>query len=232
MRNTIITILLILAALAVFLFLKRINNDAVTLTALRIELAASNDTAKRYRDMYGAEHIIREQNRLNHAAAEVLYKQTIADQAKRLGIRPKQLTEHTSVALTKSGTIEMTVEELDRLIAETQRKRVHDTTDTGSALVYIPYTADIDLKLNKFWKRNRFLFWKHGTFLQAKKHYVDVYSEDQGVKIYDFQNVHIADEYGPFALSLTVGATLPNLKPVAVVGLSYTPKFLRFKKRK
>ena len=226
MKKFIVIGVIVALIFCAWLGVQHVLRNEATLAGLTRGLKLANDTATKYKDLYSSEHARIQVLKLNHDAAELLMKGTIDSQAKRLQVKPKQITEHSDVGVSKNGYIEFTMDELDSIIAKykVEQNSKLPGVKYRNKMVYIPYADSIDLKLNKFWKRS----W----FLGNKKWYVDVYSEDTAVKVYKFKNVAIADEYGPFAISLTGGVTVPNLKPVLVVGVSYTPNFLRFKKRR
>lgn len=216
----------ILAIVFLFLAVKRFNSTSVTLHNLQAALQAEKSTAARYKDQYGAEHAMLLETQVDARTSRIRYDSLIKATAKRVGVKPKQIAGVASFTATKTYGIPFNVDSF----LKTLPKR--EPGDTTPRLIYLPANCSIDINYAKYWHRSRFLFWKNGTFLQNKKWYVDVYGNDAETKIDYFKQLHIADEYSPFALSLTVGVSVPNLNPVAVVGLSYTPKFLRFKKRK
>lgn len=230
MKVRILTVALVLLALASALILKNSWNTWAELDRVQMALNVANGEVGYYRDAYGREHLRADAAVIDRRNADRFLRGIIDSQAKALHIKPKQIVQHTDIGVARSGYVQFTVDELDSIVMAAQRERNSHGAVKGDAVkfknkyVYIPYADSIDLKINKYWKRN----W----FLGNKKWFVDVYSEDTAVKVYKYRNVAIADEYGPFAISLTGGVTVPNLRPVMVVGISYTPNFLRFKKRK
>lgn len=226
MKKATITILLLLAALAVFLVVRKFNSTSITLHNLQAALQAEKSTAARYKDQYGAEHAMLLETQVDERTARIRYDSLIKATAKRVGVKPKQIAGVASLTASKQYAVPFNI---DSFLATLPKRK---PGDTSPRIVYLPVNCSIDINYAKYWQRSRFLFWSNGTFLQNKKWFVDVYGNDADTRIDYFKQLHIADEYGPFALSFTVGVSVPNLKPVAVVGLSYTPKFLRFKKRK
>lgn len=226
MKKVIIPAAVIAIILIAFFAVKWANNNAVTLSNLQTALQAERSTAARYKDQYGAEHAMLLETQVDARTARIRYDSLIKATAKRVGVKPKQIAGVASLTASKQYTVPFNIDSFLKTLPKRQ------PGDTSPRIVYLPVNCSIDINYAKYWQRSRFLFWSNGTFLQNKKWFVDVYGNDADTRIDYFKQLHIADEYGPFALSFTVGVSIPNLKPVAVVGLSYTPKFLRFKKRK
>ena len=225
MTKKIIKTVVVLALLIIaFFFAKEYVNRGVAISQLSTSLRFTTDSAKKFKDLYGITHNILEATTINSRVAAQLKDSTIADQARRLKIKPNQITSHLSFNASKEGYVKINVDSLVKAI-----KKDKLPGDTTHDYAYIPYREDIDLKINQYWKRK----WFAGN----KKKYIDIYSLDNNVEVYNFKQMYVGDEYGPFAVSFFAGFGLVNMRPVefggvAGIGLSYTPNFMRFKKRK
>lgn len=217
MKKLYLIIIAVILASGAFLYVKFANTNRVAILDLQRALSTEKQTAKKYKDQYGVEHAMLLQSRYSEKAGWIKYDSLLTAVAKRTGTKPNNITEVTAFEATKEGVREFDV---DSFLATLPVPAIGDTTHR---IAYIPIDCNIKLNYIKYWHRS----W----FLGNKKWFVDVYSDDKSVKINNLKSIHIADEYSPFALSVTAGVTIPNFRPVAVIGLSYTPNFLRFKKR-
>lgn len=229
MKNiqTIANILIVGLLILIFFMFKSVNNKDATINILSNYLKSSRDSTRTFVDKYGITHNILEVQNLNHNASNVLKDSTINSLAERVKVKPKQITKYVPFKVTKDGVIEFTVEQLDSLIAKTQKEK----GDTN-AIISIPFETSISVNYLEYWNRPRFLFWKNGIFLQNKRNYVDIFSTEDSVKTDIYKAISIGDKYSSFGGSVTVGFTIPNAKPVLVVGLSWQPNFFRFKRKK
>lgn len=217
-RRKIAVIAIISIALFIGYHLRlKYKDQAEALHQMYAELKGEKSTSKYYKDQYGITHNVLQVTNENFRVAKLANDSLLRSTAKRAGIKTKQIGDISSFTATKEGYRTFDV---DSFLA-TLPKRSPD--DTSHRIVNIPTDCNIDIKYNKYWHRS----W----FLGHKKWFVDVYSDDKSVKITNLKALHISDEYSPISLGVTVGISVPNWQPALVVGICYTPNFLRFKRR-
>lgn len=222
--KTILTILVLLAAiLSGVYFANRYSDTLSDLSALRGEYSKTVDTAKHYKDPYGAEHSRVELHNVTPEMLATIVGAKLDSQAKRIGVPRKNITRHTEMQVHQVGEINFTLTQLDSLTAELLHRRGTDTVN-NTITVSVPYSVDADLQINDIRKRK----W----FGASWRNYVDVYSEDEGVKIYKFSSYATGTRYSSFGGSLTAGLVLPTGQLAIVAGISWSPDFLRFKRRR
>lgn len=172
-----------------------------------------------YKDAYGNLHTVFEKQTISYTAAITVMGDSVKHLAARLKVKPKQLSGHLGVGIEKNGFIPVNCDSIVK--AHSKLRLPGDTTEL---ITYIPYREDIHLNIDKYWKKKWFAGHKHN--------YQDIWSEDNGVKVYSVQQYDIGYEYSPFSIAITTGVSIEE-KPrgVLVVGIAYSPNFLRFKKR-
>jgi hypothetical protein len=172
-----------------------------------------------YKDKYGDLHQVYEETKISYSTAMAVMGDSIKHLADRDKIKPKQLTGHIGIGVEKKGIIAINCDSVVK--AQSKLRLPGDTTEN---ITYVPYREDIHLNIDKYWKRKWFAGHKHN--------YQDIWSEDNGVKVYSVQQYDLGYEYSPFSLAITAGMSIEqNPRGVLVVGIAYSPKFLRFKKR-
>lgn len=217
-RSKLIAIILILlSVLFARFFYAKYKNQVEAYHQLFAELKGEKGTSKYYKDQYGITHNVLQVTNENFRVTKLVNDSLIRSVASRSGVKPKHVGDISSFTATKEGYRTFDV---DSFLA-TLPKRSPD--DTSHRIVSIPTDCNIDIKYNKYWHRS----W----FLGHKKWFVDVYSDDKSVKITNLKALHISDEYSLISIGVTVGISVPNWQPTLVVGLCYTPNFLRFKRR-
>lgn len=155
-----------------------------------------DDTAKKYRDLYGSEHAQRLLEVGNRETAEVFHRKYIDSLCKRLRLRERQLTDMAQVIARDSG----------RIIAPVTPIVIHDTVNgkpvergalyfqwqddytriaglVDSVAANLTYGMTLPIHTTTYWKRRWFLGKKHW--------YIDAYSDNKQVNIEGLQGVKI-----------------------------------------
>ena len=151
-----------------------------------------NDSARYYRDLWGAEHVSRLLAEGDRRVIAALYKGRMDSVCRRLGLKEKQLQDMASVVARDSGGFVAPVRRDSLMVHDTLRDglsfhwaddyiNVGGFVDTGSA--YVTYNIVVPISISTYWKRR----W----LLGRKRYFIDGYSDNPYVHLSGISGIKI-----------------------------------------
>jgi hypothetical protein len=225
-RQSILLASVVVATMVVVEAFRQANHYRTELAGAIQAVKAKEDTLMRYRDMAGSEHAGRLIVEASYATLSELYRRDMDSVARRLRIRPQQVTGVTSFGTLDTGStlapvmyIHDTVyrgrafHDAYRFTAGDRYIAIEGVADSAGAA--LDWSIRDSLTVTAYWKRRR--------VLARKRLYIDAYSVNPKCHVSGLEGMQIAEpRHSRFGLGVFGGVMVPSMQPGIGIGLYYT----------